>query len=177
MGPGFGDQERLRMLRMQIEQRWGRMVQQQLQLDDQQMDRLRTAIRANQDRRRDLMRRQADLERAIGGQMQPGVAANSDSLNRMLEGMGRLRLEHAQSDQQFMRELGFLTPVQRARFFMMQRRFEERMREIRRRGPGGPGAPGARPMLQPMRPARPWRQMRGQPPESQAPPAQRPPRP
>jgi len=143
-GPGGyrGDPQRMQQLREQIMERWGQMVQQQLQLNDQQMDRVRTATRAHMDRRRDLVRRRMDLERAIGQQMQPGVAANSDSLGHMLDAMGRLRLEDAQSDEQLNRDLSFLTPVQRARFFMMQRRFEDRMREIRARRGMGPMGPG-----------------------------------
>jgi len=156
-GPeGPMDPERMRQLRAQVEERWGAMVQQELHLTDQQMDRVRTAARAHQDRKRDLMRRRMDLERGIQRQMQPGVAANNDSLSRMLEGMGRMRVEDAQSDEQLNRDLSFLTPVQRVRFFMMQRRFEERLREIRQNrmggqgGPGGPaGAPGMRPGRQP----------------------------
>jgi Spy/CpxP family protein refolding chaperone len=139
-----GDPERMRELRQRIEERWGQMVQQELQLNDQQMDRVRTATRAHMDRRRDLMRRRMDLERAIGQQMQPGVAANNDSLGRMLDAMGRLRVEDAQSDEQLNRDLSFLTPVQRARFFMMQRRFEDRMREIRERRGMGQMRPGER---------------------------------
>ena len=142
-GPGGprGDPERMRELRQRIEERWGQMVQQELQLNDQQMQRVRTATRAHMDRRRDLMRRRMDLERAIGQQMQPGVAANNDSLGHMLDAMGRLRVEDAQSDEQLNRDLSFLAPVQRARFFMMQRRFEDRMREIRGRRDMGPMRP------------------------------------
>ncbi len=134
-GPGRqGDPQRMQQLRRQVEERWGRMVQQQLELSDQQMERVRTATRAHQDRRRELARRRADLERGVHGQMQPGVAANQDSLSRMLEAMAHLRVEDAQSDEQLNRDLDFLTPVQRARFFYMTRRFEERLRAIRERG-------------------------------------------
>jgi len=119
------------------------------------MDRLRTAMRAHQDRRRDLGRREMDIRRAIAGQMQPGVQANNDSLNRLLERAGHMRVEHAQSDEQFMRELNFLTPVQRARFVMMQQRLEQRMREVRDRRMDG-DEPGQRPM-QPRRPQQPGR--------------------
>jgi Spy/CpxP family protein refolding chaperone len=151
-GPGPGpDFERVRELRRRVEEQWGRMVQTELQLNDQQMDRLRAAMRANQDRRRDIERREMDLQRAIEGQLQPGVAANQDSLNRLLNALAQARGSRAQSDQQFMRELDFLTPVQRARLLFMMRRFEERIGEIRRRfreaGPGGPGfrqRPGTR---------------------------------
>ena len=128
--PGGPEAERLRA---EVEERFGRMVRTELQLNDQQMERVRTAMRANQDRRRDFMRREMDARRAIQRQMQPGVQANNDSLNRMLDQVSRLQVERAQSDQQFMRDLDFLTPVQRARFVMMTQRFENRMREIRER--------------------------------------------
>jgi hypothetical protein len=155
--PGFqGDPERMQALRRQIEERWGRVVQQELALSDQQMERVRAATRAHQDRRRDLGRRRADLERGIQGQMQPGVAANQDSLDRMLEAMARLRVQDAESDEQLNRDLGFLTPVQRARYFMMARRFEERLRAIRQRQleqrPGAQMRPGVEGRQQPARP-------------------------
>jgi Spy/CpxP family protein refolding chaperone len=143
MGPGrMGNPERMQQLRMQVEERWGRMVQTELQLNDEQMGRLRQAMRANQDRRRDLARRQADIRLAIGGQLQPGVAANQDSLNRLMDAMGRLGVERAQSDQQFMRDVQFLTPVQRARLFVMQRAFEQRVQGIIRQRGMAPGLRG-----------------------------------
>lgn len=152
MGQGPGP-ARLMQLRQQIEERFGQMVQNQLNLTDQQMDRVRQAMRANQDRRRDFDRREMDLHRAIGRQLQPGVAANNDSLNRMLDQLVQIRAQRAQSDQQFMRDLSFLTPVQRARFMVMLHRFEQRVREVRGRM-GQPNQPG-RPMMQPRRPGGP----------------------
>ena len=92
-------------------------------------------MRANEDRRRDIMRRQEDIQRSIRGQMQPGQAANQDSLNRLLNAAGQTPVEMAQSNQQMQRDLSFLTPVQRARFMMMMQRMEQRMREIVQRRP------------------------------------------
>jgi hypothetical protein len=71
-----------------------------------------------------------------------------------------------QSDQQFYRDLAqFLSPVQRARLFIMMRRFEERIDDIRGqlrdRRPGmapmGPGqqGPGPGPMPRQRRPGEP----------------------
>lgn len=141
-------------LRMQVEERWSQMVQTELALTDQQMDRVRAAQRANQDRQRDLSRREEDLHRAVMGLLQPGVAANNDSLSRSLDALATLRVQHAQSDQMLLRDLGFLTPVQRARYFMMAQRFRQRLEQIRERSqPGQPGmAPGAPGMMRPMRP-------------------------
>jgi len=151
--PEMQDRERVMRFQQQIEERWGRAVQDQLNLNDQQMDRLRTATRANQDRHQDLNRREQDLHRAVGEQLQPGVAANQDSLSRMLDALLQTRLAHVQSDQQLNRDLGFLSAVQRARLFIMTRRFEERVGEIRGRMQGRmPGQPGPMPMMRRQRP-------------------------
>lgn len=139
-------------LRVQIEERWGRMVQVELGLSDAMMDRLRAAERANQDRHLALTRREEDLRRVVQDQLQPGVAANAEQLSRALDDLAGIRVQHAQSDQQLLRDLSFLAPVQRARYVMMARRFRERIEDIRERRPmmqrdrePGPGRPGAMP--------------------------------
>ncbi|MBI4541764.1 MAG: hypothetical protein HY705_01905, partial [Gemmatimonadetes bacterium] len=72
MRPGMMMQgrERAEQLRREIEEQFGRRVQMELELNDQQMDRLRAAARTNQDRRRDLERREQDLHRAVMQQLQ-----------------------------------------------------------------------------------------------------------
>ena len=127
------DPRRMQMMREQVEERFGRIIQTELQLSESEMNRVRQSMRANQDRRIALMRREQDLRRAIGGQLEPGQAANNDSLSRMLDGVGRLRVERAESDQQLMRDLAFLPPVKRARLGMMLQRFDERVQDIRER--------------------------------------------
>jgi Spy/CpxP family protein refolding chaperone len=152
--PEMQDRERVMRFQQQIEERFGRMVRVELNLNDQQMDRLRTAMRGNQDRHQDLNRREQDLHRAMADQLQPGVAANQDSLGRMLDAALQTRVSHVQSDQQFNRDLAqFLTPVQRARLVIMMKRFEERVGEIRGRMQGPmPGQPGPMPMMRRPRP-------------------------
>lgn len=165
MGPIDGGQAgpQREQLRQQVEERFGQMVQAQLELNEQQMQRVREAMRASQDRRMAFNRREMDMRRAIGQQLQPGVAAHADSLNRLLAAQAALRTQRAQSDEQFVRDLAFLQPVQRARLLVMIGQFEERMRNVRQRfGPGGPGmqqgqgqgqgpraGPGERPMRRP----------------------------
>ncbi len=120
-------------IRAQIEARWGQRIQAELELNDQQMDRLRAVARANEDRHRDFNRHEADLMRAVAEQMRPGVAANPDSLGRMLDALAGVRVQRAQSDQQELRELGqFLNPVQRARLLLMRRQLMDRIEQIRR---------------------------------------------
>jgi len=168
MGPMDPMSPQAQDLRMRIEERFGRMVQTDLQLDEQQMQRLRQAMRANQDRRRDLNRREMDIQREIARELTPGQEA-SPRLSRLLTDQAQLRTQRAQSDEQFVRELDFMPPAKRARFLIMARRFEMRMQEIVRERQGRPGmqpgqpgqpgrpgiGPGARPGVGPDRPQRP----------------------
>ena len=152
MPPGMMPQDtaHVRMLRQQVEQRFGQVVQTQLQLNESQMQQLRAAMRAHQERRRDLNQRFMAVNQAIRGQMQPGVAANQDSLAKLLEAQSRLRVERVEQENQLERELTFLDPVERVRFMQMLRRFDDQVQEIVRRrqgmmGPMGPGGGMRRP--------------------------------
>ena len=144
--------DRTAAIRAQIEERWGQRIQAELGLTDQQMDRLRTTARANEDRQRDFNRREADLLRGVQEQLRPGVAANQDSLGRMLDALAGIRVQRAQSEQQELRELGqFLNPVQRARLLQMRRGLMDRIEQIRRGAGAGFGAGQGRGMLPGMR--------------------------
>jgi hypothetical protein len=164
--PRYGMQgaDRVAAIRAQIEQRWGQRIQAELGLTDPQMDRLRTAVRANEDRHRDFNRREADLMRGVMEQLRPGVAANQDSLGRMLDGLAAVRVQRAQSDQQELRDLGqFLNPVQRARLLLMRRQLSDRIEQIRRgMGQGMGRGIGMQPGMM-MPPARPDSQPDSQP--------------
>lgn len=142
--------QRAEQLRMQIEQRFGQRVQMELGLTDQQMDRLRASQRNSRDRHQALQDREQDLRRAVGEQLKPGVAANPDSLSRLLDAIAQNHVSRAQEEQQELRELAqFLTPVQRARLLMMRQALMQRVQAIRegRWNPpaGRPGLPGGPP--------------------------------
>lgn len=132
--------DRAALIRGQIEERFGQAIRTQLGLNDQQMERLRTVSRANEDRLRDFNQREADMFRSVMDQMKPGVAANQDSMGRMLDGIAALRVQRAQSEQQELRELAqFLNPLQRAQLLVMRQQMMNRIDAIRRGGQGGPG--------------------------------------
>ncbi len=139
-GPGSPEQ-----LRLRVEERWDHRVQTELGLSDQQMDRLRTAQRAHQDRQQALNRREEDQRRTVMQQLQPGVAADNNALSGAIEQIAQIRVERAQSDQQLRRDLGFLSPVQRARYFIMAERFRQMIDAVRVRGMRPGMGPGFRP--------------------------------
>ena len=135
-------------LRQQIEQRFHQIVRQRLALSDDQDAKLRATQERFGAQRRDLMREQADHRQALDRQMQPGVAANSDSVQFHMQGIQRNqeRLLRLQQDED--REMaGYLTPVQRAQYQMLRDRLATRLSDLRRQrqGGGGGGMLGPRP--------------------------------
>ena len=142
-------------LRTQIESTFTRRVQQDLNLSQDQAAKLRASQERFGSRRRDVMQEQLQRRRALENQMQPGIAANSDSVRKLMDGIQTGRAEMLKIEQDQDREMaGYLTPVQRARYQQMRERFMQRVGELRMerregrgmgRGQGmGPGRPGIR---------------------------------
>ena len=162
--PARPDTAQAERLRAQIEERFSRHVQQELQLTPDQATKLRASQERFGTQRRALMRQQLERRRALEDQMQPGVAANADSVKRLMDGMQAGRSAMLKVDQDEDREMaGYLTPVQRARYQRMREGLMRRVSEMReqRRGermrPGiGPQGGGRRPGMAPgTRPRRP----------------------
>lgn len=124
-------------LRAMIEQRFSQRVQEELKLTNEQAAKLRDTQERFGPRRRALMQQQMQRRRALEGQMQPGVAANQDSVRKLMDGLTAGRMEMVRLQQDENRELGgFLTPVQQARYNMMRERLMNRVGEMRRQRRG-----------------------------------------
>jgi hypothetical protein len=135
-------------LRREIEQRFSERVQQDLKLTSDQATKLRATQERFGTRRRALMQQQMERRRALDDQMQPGLAANTDSVRKLMDGMQAGRAEMLKIEQDEHREMsGYLTPVQQARFQQMREQFMQRVGELRREGraPGFGRAPGMAP--------------------------------
>src|SRR5256885_16267218 len=130
-------------LRAQIEQRFSARVQEELKLTPDQATKLRTSQERFGTRRRALMQQQMERRRALDDQMQPGVAANADSVRKLMDGMRAGRGEMLKIEQDEDQEMaGYLNPVQRARYQQMREHLMQRvneMREQRRQGMGRGG--------------------------------------
>src|SRR2546422_3491707 len=138
-------------LRQQIRERWNARVRQDLNLSDDQAAKLQGTEQKFTQQRVDLAQRQRAINDALRGQLQPGVAANSDSVRKLMDARDRNRAALAEIDRNENREVsGYLTPVQQARYQMMREQLRRRIQEIReqrrrrgemmgpRRGPGRP---------------------------------------
>ncbi len=138
-------------LRQMIDQRFGQRLKEDLGLTDEQGVRLRGVLAAVAERRRMLQMQERQLRMALAHQLRPGIAANADSVAKLVNALTAQRVAFAQTFQDEMRELtAFLTPVQRGQYLILRDRLmqqAERMRqEATLRGQLGPGPrPGRRP--------------------------------
>jgi hypothetical protein len=150
---GRPDSAEAERLRVQIEERFAQHVQQELRLTPDQATKLRASQERFGTRRRALMRQQIERRMALQDQMQPGVAANGDSVKKLMDGFQAGRAEMLKIEQDEDREMaGYLTPVQRARYQMMRQRLFERVNEMREQRRGGRVGPGPRARPQGRRP-------------------------
>ncbi|MEX2155878.1 MAG: hypothetical protein WD773_03440 [Gemmatimonadales bacterium] len=134
-------------LRAQIEERFSQRVQEELKLTPDQATKLHASQERFGARRRALARQQIERRRALEDQMEPGVAANADSVRKLMDGIQAGRGEMLKIEQDENQEMaGYLTPVQRARYQRMREHFMQRVNEMRqeRRGRMGPGVRGGR---------------------------------
>ena len=141
-------------LRAQIEQRFSQRVQDSLKLTPDQATKLRDTQEKFGAQRRSIMQQQMERRRALDDQMRPGIAANSDSVRKLMDGMRDGRAQMVKIEQDEDREMsGYLNPVQRAQYQQMRERLMQRVNEMRlerrqERQMGGP-RPGARPRFVP----------------------------
>ena len=126
------DTSEAEQLRARIEERFTQRVQEELKLSPDQATKLRASQERYSTRRRESMRLQIQRRRALDDQMQPGVAANSDSVRKLLDGLQAGRAEMVKIDQDENQEMSsYLTPVQRARYQQMRGRLMQRAQELR----------------------------------------------
>src|SRR5881409_2422967 len=137
-------------LRQRVDSVFSMRVQHELQLTPDQTTKLRSTQERFSTRRRTLMTQQMRRRIALEDQMQPGVAANSDSVRKLMDGIQTGWAEMLKIEQDQDREMaGYLSPVQRARYQQMRERLMQRIGEMRmerREGRGMRRAPGIRPV-------------------------------
>jgi len=127
--------------REEFQRRMEATIKKDLNLTDDQATKLHATHEKFMGQRRDLMKRSQDIREALQGQLQPGVAANTDSVKKLLDQRQQIMASFAQLGRDMDRELaGYLNPVQRARIELMHERMMARRGGMMRDGrPGGPG--------------------------------------
>lgn len=119
------DPARADSLRGVIQQRFARQVQQQLGLTQEQADQMRATTLTYFAKRRTLEIQERRLKQALAAQMRPGQAADQDSVARLTDQLLTLKIQQVQSYRDELKEMTYLTPVQRAQFFIMRERLLE----------------------------------------------------
>lgn len=140
-------------LRQQLEERFLERMRTQLDLTADQQGKVQSILRNFGAQRRTLERDEREFRRALSQQLRPGIAANQDSVAKLVDGLAATRVAYARLIQGEMTELAsILTPIQRGQLFLMREQLFQRAQELRERA-GGPGGPG--PMPRPGRPGAP----------------------
>lgn len=118
-------------LRHRIEERFTARAQQNLGLTSEQTTKLRATSQQFGTRRADLRSRGRQLREALTAQLQPGVAANQDSVAKLTNAMIELKTAEAQISRDELKEQSkYLNPVQRARLYVMRERFAHRLKDV-----------------------------------------------
>ena len=125
-------------LQQRIEDLFVQRVTEELGLSQSESDRLRgTAVRMFQ-RRRGLEAESRRLNQLLARQLRPGVAADQDSVAHMTDSLVALRVAYARLYQEEEAELArYLTPVQRAQYYLLRERLLQRIQDARQNRRGG----------------------------------------
>ncbi len=123
------DRPNRQQLMRQIEQRFMARATEELGLDAEQAERLRSTVTHFAIERRLLEQRERDVKRGLTGQLRPGVAADQDSLVVLLDALTETRMSYIQSFKDELTEMTeYLDPVQRAQYVMLRERLLQQIR-------------------------------------------------
>src|SRR6185503_10075651 len=118
-------------LRQQIEMRFGERLKEELGLSEEQAAKLRVSLAGIAAKRRVMEGDERRLRQALAAQLRPGVAANSDSVAKLVDALTSHRVAFAQTFRDEMRELStILNPVQRGQYLLLRDRLMQRAQEL-----------------------------------------------
>ena len=124
--------ERASALRQEIEDRFAARAQAEMGLTDEQFRRLRATTAQYGATRRSIEEEERRMRQGLAAQLRPGVAANQDSVGRLVDGLTAIKTTYANTYRDEMRALSaFLTPVQRAQFWVLRERLLNVAQQVR----------------------------------------------
>ena len=129
-------------MRQRIEERFTERVKTELGLSDEQAAKLQEVAGGWFEKRRAMEGEERELRQALQGQLRPGVAANADSVSRIVNQLLDLKVKYAESYREENKQLGFLTPVQRAQYYSLRERLLDALKQARASRRMGPGMGG-----------------------------------
>jgi Spy/CpxP family protein refolding chaperone len=130
---------RAAQLRRQIEQVFMQQARNQLGLTAEQATRVQEIVGQFAGTRLDLDVQERALTTALRGQLRPGIAADGDSVSKLVAALNANRVANAQSFQNEMNALArVLTPVQLGEFQLLNDRLLERIRQLQQQQAAAP---------------------------------------
>ncbi len=145
-GQGGGANNR-QALQRRVAEAFAGVVQRELKLDPSQMQTLRRVEQKYEQQRRTLQRDERQARLNLIAAMQDSTTADQSKiaqyLDQLVQGQRR-RADLLESEQKEFS--GFLSPLQRAKYFALRERMNRKMQELRERGDSaGGGRPGMPP--------------------------------
>lgn len=126
------------MLEQRFRERTADLVRRRLQLNDDQMMRLRGANQQFERQRVALMSEERQARMALRSEIMSGDAANQQKVAGLLDQLMRLQRQRLDLVANEQRELEkFMTPVQRAKYLGLQNQLRKRTEELRDRAVDG----------------------------------------
>ena len=153
--PGEPDPQRAAQLRQMIEDRFAGRAREELGLNDEQFQRLRSTSAQYAAERRGVEQRERQLRQAMAFQLRPGIAADQDSVAKLTDALIDVKGAYVQTYRDEMKALSaFLNPVQRAQYLMLRERLLNLAQQVRtqralRADSGGPRPGVLRPRRRP----------------------------
>ena len=133
-----GRAARWRQHREEFRHRRVARLREKLGLTDKQVTKLQATEQRFGEQRHAILERQRGLAEALRGQLRPGVAANADSLRKLLDAREQNDGALAQVRRDESREMAtYLSPLQRARLELMRQRVAGRFGRMGMRGGRG----------------------------------------
>ena len=145
-------------LEQQVRQRIAAVVKQRLGLSDAQLTKLEETNQRYDDKRRLIVDQERDIRMALRDEMLRPDSARQGRVAELLDRVIKTQRQRVDVEEQEQKELaGFLTPLQRAKYFALEQQVRQRVTQMRngmpqrmgRGGRVGRGQPMGQPMGQP----------------------------
>jgi Spy/CpxP family protein refolding chaperone len=140
--PGEGVQPRRQALEQQFRQRSEQIVRQRLNLNDDQVNRLRSVNANIGGQRNALLQQERAVRMDLRDEMSKGTAADQSKVSQLMAQAHDLQSKRFALQQDEQQQLSsFMTPVQVAQYVGLQAQIRQRIREMQRGQNGEPQGP------------------------------------
>jgi protein CpxP len=140
-------------LEQQVRQRIAQVTKQQLGLTNAQMTKLQESNRKYDEKRRIIVDQERDIRMSLRDEMLRPDSARQEQVGALLDRVIKTQRQRVDIQEQEQKELaGFLTPLQRAKYFALEQQVRQRVNQMRQAQQGRGGRMGRMGMGQGMPP-------------------------